>query len=104
MSEQYVLYGGLPPHEAAETSVAAAVEIEEHSGALRQQVKAFIRQAGLEGATDDEIEEALNMRHQTCSARRRELVLLGEVIDSGWRRKTRSGRKAIVWAVLKEQS
>lgn len=37
------------------------------------------------------------MRHQTASARIRELVQKGRVVDSTRRRPTRSGRLAIVW-------
>jgi len=56
-----------------------------------------IRMAGLRGATDDEIEVACGLRHQTASARRRELVKRGLVGDSTSRRFTRSGRRATVW-------
>tara|TARA_Y100000034_G_C6891619_1_gene410285 strand:+ start:1276 stop:1596 length:321 start_codon:yes stop_codon:yes gene_type:complete len=66
-------------------------------GSLRAQVHAHIKACQSNGATDDEIEVALDLRHQTASARRRELVQLGFVVDSGVRRPTRSGRKAKVW-------
>lgn len=97
--EQYDLYRGTPPHEQTPTSRAAAQEIREPSATLRARVLAHIEKTGVMGATDDEIERALNMRHQTASARRRELVLLGKVIDSHRVRKTRSGRNASVWVV-----
>lgn len=51
------------------------------------------------GATDEEMESLLGMKHQTVSARRRELVLRGLVEPSGNRRKTSSGRSATVWQV-----
>lgn len=51
----------------------------------------------LGGATDDELEAYLQIRHQTLSARRRELVQKGYIEASGKRRKTRSGRSATVW-------
>jgi hypothetical protein len=57
----------------------------------------FIRSRGARGATDDEIEVVLGMRHQTASARRRGLVLKLYVSDSGAKRPTRSGSSAIVW-------
>lgn len=51
-----------------------------------------------DGLTCDEIEEKLNMSHQTVSARVRGLVRKGGfIVDSGKVRKTRSGRNAIVW-------
>lgn len=48
-------------------------------------------------ATDDALEIRLDMRHQTCSARRRGLVRKGLVRDTGERCATRTGRKAAVW-------
>lgn len=48
----------------------------------------LLRQRGPNGATCAEVEQALRLPHQTASARIR---------DSGARRLTPSGRKAIVW-------
>ena len=48
-------------------------------------------------STCDEAEVHFEMRHQTASARIRELCELGRIEDSGARRPTRSGRDAIVW-------
>lgn len=93
------LYNGQPPSEPqdrAGTSRAAARSVEHSSANARNMVLSAIN-ASLNGATDDEIEQRTGLRHQTASARRRELVLLGEVRDSGERRATRSGRKAVVW-------
>lgn len=66
---------------------------------MREQVFACIA-GSLYGMTDDEVEVALDMRHQTASARRRELVKAGRVRDTGRRRNTRSGRPATVWEAL----
>jgi hypothetical protein len=52
-----------------------------------------------EGLTDDEIEQKTSLRHQTASARRRELVLMELVKHSGQSRPTRSGRNAKIWVV-----
>jgi hypothetical protein len=49
------------------------------------------------GLTCDEVEQALDRTHQSMSARVNELRDTGWIIDSGTRRKTRSGRAAIVW-------
>jgi DNA adenine methylase len=62
---------------------------------LRARVLVEIRERC--GATCDEVEEALDLRHQTASARVNELCSDGKIVDSGERRKTRSGRAAIVW-------
>jgi hypothetical protein len=66
---------------------------------LEQQVFDHIKSCGERGATDDEIEQALQLRHQTASARRRTLVLKGCVVDSERERRTRSRRWASVWIV-----
>ena len=94
----YPLYGGAPPHEPVATSREAAVRIETEVGRLQGQVLDALRVRGAEGATDDELEVLLGLRHQTVSARRRELVLLGRVRPTG-SRPTRSGRRAKVWVL-----
>lgn len=52
------------------------------------------------GTTCDKLEQALNMSHQTTSARINDLVQLGKVVDSGRREKTRTGRRAICWKAV----
>ena len=79
------------------TSRAAAESMERGAGQLREYVLDEIRRTGSTGSTCDELEERLALTHQTCSARVRELVLRGDVLDSGKTRKTRSGRAATVW-------
>jgi len=49
--------------------------------------------------TDDELEQTLDMRHQTVSACRRGLVKAGLVNATGDTRPTRSGRQANVWCL-----
>jgi hypothetical protein len=51
-------------------------------------------------ATCEQVEEWTGWPHQTVSARLRELSLEGRVVDTGFRRKTRSGRNAIVYAAV----
>lgn len=93
----YDLYGGTPPHERqSDTSLAAAVSILPHVGTYQRMVYDWIAGQGPRGATDDEIELALGLRHQSASARRRELVLLG-VLERVGTRPTRSGRQAVIW-------
>lgn len=93
----YTLYGGTPPYErTSQTSALAASGIRRYSGSLRMRVLAWVTARGVDGATSDEIEEGTGLLHQTASARARELVLLGELVDSGMTRKTRSGVKAAV--------
>ena len=83
--------------QGSATSQAAAESMEGVASSMQERVRLFIAEAGEHGATDDEIEAALGLRHQTASARRRELVLKEIIKDSGRVRKTRSNRKATVW-------
>jgi hypothetical protein len=85
------------------TSDKAAERIAGFSGILRDRVQAYIASCGANGSTDDEGEAALSIKPQTYTPRRRELVILGIVVDSGSRRATSSGRSAAVW-VLREHA
>lgn len=91
------LYDGRPPAERDETSRAAGDSMTKVAGKLQRQVLDTIsRHPG--GLTCDRIEELLGGRHQTISARVRELVLLGKIEKAG-KRQTRSGRLAWVYVV-----
>ncbi len=92
----YVL--GLP-HNDKDTSKAAAIRALPTAGKDARKVLDHITGKGFIGAIDDEMEVALNMKHQTLSARRRGLVLDNWIEDSGMRRNTRSDRAAIVWVI-----
>jgi hypothetical protein len=85
------------------TRVRASTSIEAHRSVdavgHRQRVLSAIRDAGRDGATDDEIEATTGMLHQTASATRRALVLAGDVVARGDTRPTRTGRAAQVWIV-----
>jgi len=82
------------------TSHEAAHSMEPIIKDVRKRIASFIAERPT-GATDDEIEAALGLKHQTASAARRGLVIAGLVRDSGQVRNTRSGRKATVWVVPK---
>ena len=90
----------LPPHVRRSTSWEAAVSLQPQVSRLASEVLVYIEECGAQGASSDEIEIGLKMRHQTCSARIRELFLKGQIRDSGLQRFTRSGRKAICWTVV----
>jgi len=81
----------------SDTSEAAAASVDETTPYLRRRVFDYISARGAEGATCDEVEGALDMRHQTASPRVNELAGRGAIVDSGRRRKTRSGRSAAVY-------
>lgn len=94
------MWGKLPPHvRTSDTSLEAARSMVEIAPTHRLAVFSFLVSRGDRGATDDEIERALGLRHQSASARRRELVQAGLVEETEERRKTRSGRTATVWEV-----
>lgn len=80
----------------SDTSEAAAKSVVDAKTG-RYLVCEYIRRCGAAGATCDEIEAGLGMRHQTASARLAEARRLWLVWDSGERRKTRSGRSAAVY-------
>ncbi len=89
---------------AHETSVDAAVNAAANSASHRLAVVKHLSSAPW-GMTDDELEVATGLRHQTVSARRRGLVQDGWVeprLDEAgqtMKRRTRSGNFAIVWTL-----
>jgi hypothetical protein len=97
LADQTDLFEFHGPLATRETSRLAAESIADDAPTMRGKVLRAIVDRRSFGATDDELEVVLRMRHQTLSARRRELVLSGDIMPSGNHRKTRSGRKAVVW-------
>lgn len=91
------LYGGTAPHVDSETSKAAAQLGMKAALATRQRVLDFITERGADGATDEEMQLILKMNPNTQRPRRRELVLLELVFDSGNRRKTSTGAWSNIW-------
>lgn len=93
------LFAGYAPHQRhSDTSRAAADELAEmRKNTLRAAVLAYISLHGPDGATDEEMQLALEMEGNTERPRRRELQLVGLVIDSGRRRLTTNNRQAVVW-------
>lgn len=87
----------LPYQNESETSKAAAERAAANAETLRGQVLRHLKQCGVRGATDSELQEALNLHVSTQVPRRRELVLAGKVMESGFHRKTHTGNNAIVW-------
>jgi len=79
------------------TSDVAAQRIARHSAVQRAKVYAVFVRAGVDGATDAEVEAATGIRAQSESSCRGELRVLALVVDSGRRRPTPRGRPAAVW-------
>ena len=63
----------------------------------RARVAATLLDAGSRGLADFEGQARLGMAPNAYTPRRGELSKIGLAVDSGVRRKTPSGRKAVVW-------
>ena len=86
----------------SDTSRAAAASVEHGAESLCAVIFAAIKAAGDHGMTCFEVEERFALKHQTASARLWDLHTKTTVLmDSGRRRPTSSGRKAVVWIVAK---
>src|SRR5262245_47203398 len=83
-------------HGGAETSQEAFEGIRAGLPAARARVFSVIVGAGLIGLTSQEIADSLGVGVNVISGRVTELLKAGYVIDSGKRRKTRSGFNARV--------
>ncbi len=94
-------YHGLPPFTVhSPTSELASYLIADKALTLREKVHTYTKQCGDHGATDHEISAALRLQSDTARPRRRELVEMGHVIDSGRTRETPSHRQAVVWIAV----
>jgi hypothetical protein len=92
-------------NNSTDTSAEAGASMVTHVGKLARQcfdeIASVYRNDGV-GMTVDALEQVLNRSHQSVSARVNELRNKGWLTDSGVRRKTRSGRAAIVWTVSEQ--
>jgi hypothetical protein len=87
----------LPFVAHSETSRAAAESMEPAAGTLRAHVLGYIRETAEAGATDEQIQDGMELPANTERPRRRELQRAGLIRDSGQTRPTKSGRAAVVW-------
>lgn len=90
-----------PYVRGSDTSKAAAESVQPIQGDLRRRVYESIARAGSRGMTCDEVEQATNLKHQTASARVRELFQLGRLRKVG-KRPTSSGRQAWIYVASAE--
>jgi len=84
----------------SDTSRLAAISVLDSARTWRAKVYRYIREAGVNGVTDDEIQRGLGLNPSTQRPRRVELVELGVIADSLDRRRTPSGRLAVVWVAI----
>jgi len=85
---------------ASDTSRAAGEAAKPHAGKQRELVHFWVKWAArteAKGMTADEISVLLDLPAQSVSARINGLHRDAYIVDSGLRRNTRYGRKAIVW-------
>src|SRR5690348_12708447 len=87
----------VPTNSMVETSLESAKRIEGKKHRYRKMIYDYIKGKGTSGATCDEVEVKLDLRHQTASCFIRFLVQDFLLKDSGGKRMTRAGRNAIVW-------
>jgi hypothetical protein len=85
----------------SDTSQAAAESIAETVTGKRLTVLNAVKAHPLSGLTCDELQSITGFLHQTCSARVTELKLANLIFDTGTRRKTRTGRSAVVWTAVR---
>ena len=86
----------------SETSREAAHAIQKHIGPLHKRVLNYLEDHP-EGATDEQLSEALNLGGSTLRPRRRELEQAGKIIKHPLRRgQTKAGISANLW-ILKPQ-
>lgn len=81
------------------TSLEAYDSVQEYAPLRKERCYQLIA-AEEDGLTDDEVEVITGWLHQSASATRRSLVLDGRLLDSGKKRLTRTGRRAIVWKAV----
>ena len=95
--------GNVPFVGGSDTSEDAAISYEgSRAGDMMRVYKCIA--SSLDGMTCEEVEHFIDMRHQTASARIRDLFLDNLIFDTGVRRKTSSGRTARVYMAIKREN
>lgn len=98
MTDQPSLLDWIPAHQRhSPISKAAAEAIKPRVGPLHRAILDRLR--FYDGGTDEELQQDLDMPANTQRPRRRELQVMGLIVDSGKTRATRSGRQAVVWTL-----
>lgn len=85
-----------------QTSIDARTKIEPKVGTIRRKVYEAILLKGMNGMTDQEIEQQLQIDGDTIRPVRGFLVNAGLVIDSGTTRTSTKGNNCIVWRFAEE--
>ena len=85
-----------PPRSTARQRTRWATQDEAYASRDGTQAAAILESIRQSPATCDEIEQRLEMTHQSASAAINQLMRAGAIVANG-SRKTRSGRSARVW-------
>lgn len=85
-----------------DTELEAALSVGRVVMSRRKMAAILLRSVGVIGLTDDEGGEAMGGDRLTFGRRRQELCMAGLVVDSGKRRFTPVGRRAVVWVWVGE--
>jgi hypothetical protein len=88
-----------PGNKGTDTSIAAGESVADVVAGLRGRALAAIAAAEDHGATSDELAEQFGMERHALRPRTAELRNMRKIADSGLRRLTVTGRKAIVWTL-----
>jgi hypothetical protein len=89
-----------PATNGTPTSSAAAERIAPTAGTLRAAVLDYVRNCKTHGATDEEMQVALQMNPSTQRPRRQELEKMGWVVRTERTRLTKSGRHAVIFVAV----
>lgn len=89
----------VPTRFNSPTSLESSKKFEKNhqKSKYRKAIFEFIKSCGSKGATCDEVETVMDIRHQTASCFIRFLTQDMFLKDSGQKRMTRAKRNAIVW-------
>jgi hypothetical protein len=102
-AEYQLPFSGITPLSRA-CSAAAADRAVSKVEQDRVAILAFVLDRGAHGATDREIQDALQMDPSSERPRRIELVRAGRVTDGYTTRISPSGRACTVWVAVKEEA
>ncbi len=97
MIAQARMTGGLP-HNGTATSKAAAESMRSRKATDERLILDMLARV-IAGSTCDEMEQALGLSHQTCSARFNGLAARFRIVKAGYTRPTRTGRAAEVFVL-----
>lgn len=95
-------YPDYPGHSPCDTSTEAAKALSPHLGKLQSIALAAIREHG--GLTTEQVSDKTGINPKAIEPRVSELKTKGLIVDSGKRRKNKSGKRAIVMVAVPQKA